>query len=75
MSRSTAFFRTPLTALAAAAVLTACGTTPLPPSATVEVPAAYSEAAAAQARWKTAQPAEVQPRGAWWQAFQDPTLN
>ena len=75
MSRSTAFLRTPLTALAAATVLAACGTTPLPPSATVEVPAAYSEAAAAQARWKTAQPAEAQPRGAWWQAFQDPTLN
>ena len=31
--------------------------------------------AAETARWKPAQPAEAQPRGEWWLAFNDPALN
>ncbi len=64
-----------VTALATATLLAACGTTPPPPQATLSVPTAYKEAEAAQARWKTAQPAEAQPRGEWWRAFGDAQLN
>jgi multidrug efflux system outer membrane protein len=64
-----------LAAVAVALMLTACHTAPPAPQATIEVPAAYKEAAAMQARWKAAQPAEAQPRGEWWRAFNDPTLN
>ena len=31
--------------------------------------------AATQARWKTAQPSEALPRGAWWTVFGDPALD
>jgi NodT family efflux transporter outer membrane factor (OMF) lipoprotein len=40
------------------------------------VPATYKEGAAAdQAGWKPAQPADAIERGAWWKAFGDTTLN
>jgi len=38
---------------------------------TAPTPAAYKEAAG----WKVAQPADDAPRGAWWEAFNDPDLN
>lgn len=47
----------------------------------LDVPAAFKESAvptlsaAEAARWKPAQPAEAQPRGEWWKAFNDSTLN
>jgi len=44
----------------------------------VEVPKAFKEAgvlvAADGSRWTQARPAERQPRGEWWLAFNDPTL-
>ena len=64
-----------LSAVALAAALTACNTAPPAPQASLEVPVAYQDAAAAQARWKTAQPAEAQPRGEWWRAFHDDQLD
>jgi multidrug efflux system outer membrane protein len=69
-------------ALFAALILAGCAvppmqsTTPLP-----ETPAAFKEGAAADPasaagdRWTIAPPAEAQPRGTWWKAFADPTLD
>jgi multidrug efflux system outer membrane protein len=39
----------------------------------IDVPSDFKEAAAG--RWKPAQPAESQPRGEWWKAFNDSTLD
>jgi outer membrane protein, multidrug efflux system len=39
----------------------------------IEVPSGFKEAA--DGRWKPAQPAEAQPRGEWWKAFNDNALN
>lgn len=45
----------------------------------IEVPHAFKESQSAlpadDTRWKPAQPAEAQPRGQWWLAFDDPALN
>lgn len=72
--------------LVAALVLTACAAPEFKQPA-VEVPAAFKEnqsaaqsadpvkVAADGTRWKEAQPAEQQPRGEWWLAFNDPALN
>jgi multidrug efflux system outer membrane protein len=46
----------------------------------IDVPAAFKESAEPKvsageaARWKPAQPAEAQPRGEWWKAFNDSAL-
>ncbi|MFT3856672.1 MAG: efflux transporter outer membrane subunit [Aquabacterium sp.] len=63
-----------LTPLMAALVLAGCATAPTPPQAQIDVPAAFKEAAALQGSWKAAEPAESQPRGEWWLAFNDPAL-
>ena len=47
---------------------------------TVQMPIAFREAgqpltAADGTQWQTAQPAEVQERGKWWQVFHDPVLD
>ncbi len=69
-------FMTLMTPLLAALVLAGCATAPRPPEVQIAVPAAYKEAPSVDAsRWKTAQPAEGQSRGAWWLAFQDAKLN
>jgi multidrug efflux system outer membrane protein len=65
--------------LLAALLLTACAAPEFKQPAT-EIPAAFKEAAdikvaADGTRWKQAQPAEQQPRGEWWLAFNDPALN
>lgn len=61
--------------LFAAMVLAGCATPELQ-APQVDVPAAFKEAATADAaRWKPAQPAEAQPRGEWWKAFNDSTLD
>lgn len=75
------------TVLMAALVLAGCMGTPLAtpdPHAGVAVPAAFAQDRApgaataatdgSAAHWTTAPPAEAQPRGAWWRAFQDPVL-
>lgn len=71
-----------LSPLIAALVLAGCATAPEPPDARITVPQAYKEAATLAAaaevdgtRWKPAEPAEAQARGAWWETFQDPALN
>jgi multidrug efflux system outer membrane protein len=65
--------------LMAALLLTACAAPEFKQPA-VAVPAAFKEpqaplTAADGTVWKTAQPAEVQPRGEWWLAFRDTALN
>lgn len=70
-----------LSPLLAALLLTACAT-PDFVQPYVATPAAFREAQAPAApvdgvdgaRWKAAQPAEAQPRGEWWLAFNDPAL-
>ncbi|AXA91229.1 efflux transporter outer membrane subunit [Massilia sp. YMA4] len=69
-------------ALLAALLLAACGAPQLKQPA-IDVPVAFKESqdtaavrtAADGTRWKQAQPAEQQPRGEWWLAFNDPALN
>lgn len=61
-----------IAAAAAGAVLAACSFAPtyqVPDTAAP--PPAYKEIG----DWKQAQPAETQPRGAWWTQFDDPQLN
>lgn len=60
--------------LVAAIVLAGCAAPELH-APDIEVPSGYKEAAFDAAKWKTAQPAEAQPRGEWWKAFKDETLN
>lgn len=67
-------------ALLAALILAGCAAPELR-APQIDVPAAFKESseptlnAAEAARWKPAQPAEAQPRGEWWKAFNDATLN
>lgn len=59
-----------------AALLTLAGCSLAPPyqPPVVDSPAAFKEAPA-EGQWKTAEPAENSPRGEWWKAFADPTLD
>lgn len=65
--------------LLAVLLLSACATPEFRQPA-VETPTAFRESqayvaeGADGARWKPAQPAEAQPRGQWWLAFEDPAL-
>lgn len=67
--------------LLAALLLTACATPEFKQPA-VETPTAFRESQTPSkevegvdgTRWKPAQPAEQQPRGQWWLAFNDPAL-
>jgi multidrug efflux system outer membrane protein len=64
-----------LTPLLAALILAGCSTVPALEQASVATPTAFKEAQAPDGTtWKTAQPAESQPRGEWWLAFNDPAL-
>jgi len=71
--RRTKFAVSGLAALAVAASLAGCNLAPAytPPSLTTPMPTAYKEAGL----WTQAQPADAQPRGAWWTAFQDAELD
>lgn len=61
--------------LLAALLLAGCAAPELQ-APSVDVPAAFKETTMADAtRWKPAQPAEAQPRGEWWKAFNDGTLD
>ncbi|MDB5999454.1 MAG: putative efflux system outer rane lipoprotein NodT family [Rhizobacter sp.] len=76
--------RASLLPLLAALVLAGCATQPteLP---TFNAPAAFKEQTSAQFKeqaaqpssgsWTRTAPAEAQPRGEWWRAFNDPVLN
>jgi len=68
-----------LSALAAALILAACAA-PEFKQPQIDVPTAFKEASQPQlaadgTRWQQAKPAEAQPRGEWWLAFNDSTLN
>ena len=72
-------FRTALLPLMAALVLAGCATVPsgLPE---IQTTAQFKEqgkdqGATPPAGFTRAVPSESQPRGAWWLAFNDPTLN
>jgi multidrug efflux system outer membrane protein len=67
----------------AALLMTACAAPEFKQPA-MDVPTAFKESqlpdatvrtAADGSTWKQAQPAEAQPRGEWWLAFNDPALN
>jgi multidrug efflux system outer membrane protein len=60
--------------LLAALLLVACSTVPQLKQPSIDMPSAFKEAPDGT-RWKVAQPAEAQARGAWWLAFKDPVLN
>jgi multidrug efflux system outer membrane protein len=68
----------PLVPLLAALVLAGCATAPAELPA-FKAPDHFKEQAAAVApkegTWTRAQPAEAQPRGEWWHAFNDPVLD
>lgn len=65
--------RAVLAPLFAALVLAGCATAPaIDPAALPVAPAAFKEG---DGRWTTAAPADAQPRGTWWKAFADPTLD
>lgn len=59
-------------AFAVVATLSACTIGPDYSRPPVAVPAAFKEAPAG---WKVAQPADHDPRGAWWKIFNDPVLD
>lgn len=60
--------------LLAALILAGCAA-PALQTPQLDMPSGFKEAAVADgARWKPAQPAEAQPRGEWWKAFNDSTL-
>jgi multidrug efflux system outer membrane protein len=62
-----------LTPLLMALVLAACANVPtIDPQALPVTPAAFKEG---DGKWTRATPAEVQPRGEWWKAFNDPVLD
>ena len=72
--------KTTLSVLMMALVLAGCSTTPALQAPMVPMPTAFKEAAtpvtaADGSAWKVAQAAESQPRGQWWLAFNDATLN
>lgn len=60
--------------LAALLTLAGCSLTPVYRPPGVITPEAFKEAPA-EGQWKAAEPAESSPRGEWWKAFADPTLD
>ncbi|OWQ90295.1 RND transporter [Roseateles aquatilis] len=70
-----------MTTLLAALVLAGCATPPpIDESRLPATPAAYKSqpgatAAVGEARWAVVPPADAEPRGDWWLAFGDATLN
>ena len=68
-----------LSLMVAALVLAGCSMAPVLKAPDVAVPVAFKEAgtllqAPDGSSWQVAQPAEAQPRGQWWLAFNDPAL-
>ena len=68
-------------ALALTLLLAGCATGPAYVRPSVDAPGAFKErptgaaAAAPQPGWKSAAPQDAQNRGAWWEIFQDASLN
>src|SRR6266853_1528383 len=58
------------------ALLAGCSLAPKFERPESETPVQFKELTPAErGNWKTAQPAEEQPRGEWWRAFHDPALD
>ena len=56
--------------------LAGCSLAPSLQQPAVETPSTFKQLTPEErGRWKTAQPAEAQPRGEWWRAFGDPQLH
>ena len=73
MKATTRPLRSLLAPLLAALVMAGCASVPaIDPAA---MPATPTQFRHTEGRWTIAEPAEAQPRGAWWQAFGDGTLN
>src|SRR2546428_4064329 len=63
-------------ALLLTALLAGCSLAPKFERPESETPAQFKELTPAErGNWKTAEPAEEQPRGEWWRAFHDPALD
>jgi outer membrane protein, multidrug efflux system len=60
--------------LLAALLLAACSSVPELQKSYVDTPSSFKETADGTS-WKVGQPAESQPRGEWWLAFNDQALN
>ncbi len=58
-------------AVAAAALLAGCGTPPRYQKPALDMPVAWQ----LEAPWRTGAPADLTPKGAWWERFEDPQLN
>ncbi|RZL93863.1 MAG: efflux transporter outer membrane subunit [Variovorax sp.] len=69
-------WRAALVPLLAALVLAGCATAPAEPPS-FAAPAQFKEQGAVppSGQWTRAEPAEGQPRGEWWRAFNDPVLD
>jgi len=62
-------------ALLLSLLVAGCSLAPRLEQPAVEAPPQFKELTPEErGRWKTAQPAEAQPRGEWWRAFNDPQL-
>ena len=62
--------------IVSAALLAGCSLAPQFERPVVEAPAQFKELSPDErGSWKTAQPAEAQPRGEWWKVFDDPVLD
>ena len=59
--------------LLAAMLLVACSTVPPLQAPAIDMPSSFKQAPDGT-RWKIARPAEAQPRGQWWLAFNEPVL-
>jgi outer membrane protein, multidrug efflux system len=63
-------------AIVFAALVAGCSLAPPLERPVVDAPAQWKELTPAErGSWKTAQPAEAEPRGEWWKVFGDPTLD
>jgi multidrug efflux system outer membrane protein len=59
-----------------AALLAGCSLAPKLQQPDVQIPAQFKQLTPEErGQWKTAQPAEAQPRGEWWKALNDPALD
>ena len=64
------------TAVLLAALLAGCSLAPTLEPPAIDIPTQYKEIGPEErGQWKTARPAEAQPRGEWWKAFGDPVLD
>lgn len=61
-------------AIVASLLLAGCSPAPVYQRPALDIPDAFKEGSV-EGTWKTAEPADAIPRGAWWQIFADPVLD